>query len=293
MKWRSLLVLFLLPVTLCRGNDSAYKALRALGTQRGEAILNHVIEVEGRDGTPKPAVWKVLLDDQTARGGVRQLEISNGQVISEHTPVRQYSGVGANVVMDFQRLNLDSPGAFTIANQEALRLGVAFERVDYLLRVNDQGDSPSGFSASWMPMAASCKPCASPRTKGSFFTARPLPRRQPPPLLRASRPTHPSRRRRRRRTKPSCLHLWMIPTTRESAIKSTRAFTTSARTSNNSSPATAPSNATSRTTATKRLRLAPASLNRLRRWSAGATASCRRPFNPMRPPPFALDSRPV
>lgn len=142
MKWRSLLVLFLLPVTLCRGNDSAYKALRALGTQRGEAILNHVIEVEGRDGTPKPAVWKVLLDDQTARGGVRQLEISNGQVISEHTPVRQYSGVGANVVMDFQRLNLDSPGAFTIANQEALRLGVAFERVDYLLRVNDQGGLP-------------------------------------------------------------------------------------------------------------------------------------------------------
>jgi len=142
MKWRLLSILFLLPVFCCYGNESAYKALRALGTQRGEAVLNHVIEVEGRDGSPQPGVWKIVLDDPTARGGVRELEMANGQVVSEHTPVRQYSGVGANVVMDFQRLNLDSPGAFTVANQEAVRLGVSFDRVDYALRVNDERGLP-------------------------------------------------------------------------------------------------------------------------------------------------------
>ncbi len=143
MKLRRLLsVLCLLPVFACYANDSAYQALRALGSQRGEAILNHVIEVNGRDGNPKPAVWKILLDDPVARGGVRELEMSNGHVISEHTPIRQYTGAGPSVVMDFQRLNLDSPGAFTVANQEAVRLGVGFEKVDYTLRTSDSTGLP-------------------------------------------------------------------------------------------------------------------------------------------------------
>ena len=141
MKWRLFSILFLLPF-LTYGNESAYKALRALGAQRGEAILNHVIEVTGVDGAPQPAVWKITLDDPAARGGVRQIEMANGQIVSEHTPLRDETVVGAPQLMDFQHLNLDSPGAFTVANQEAVRLGVSFDRVDYKLHVSEDRGIP-------------------------------------------------------------------------------------------------------------------------------------------------------
>ncbi len=102
--------------------------------------MNKVVEVAGHDGTPQPSTWRILLDDQSARGGLREIEVSKGHVVSEHTPMRHY--VGANVVMNFQRLNLDSPGVFTVANQEAVKAGIGFERVDYTLRADDETGAP-------------------------------------------------------------------------------------------------------------------------------------------------------
>src|SRR5207248_1176103 len=73
-------------------SDSAYHALRVLGTTRGEAILNRVVEVQGRDGAPQPTTWSVTVDDPAARGGVRVFEVRNGRVVSEHAPVRRSAG---------------------------------------------------------------------------------------------------------------------------------------------------------------------------------------------------------
>ena len=68
--------------------DTAYKALRAVGTQRGEKALSQVTAIVGQSGRPQPVAWRISLDDPAARGGERELDIVSGQISSERTPAR-------------------------------------------------------------------------------------------------------------------------------------------------------------------------------------------------------------
>jgi hypothetical protein len=129
------------PLTLLADTDTAYQVLRAVGTQRGQDVLKHVIEVEGHAGVPQPTVWRVVLDDPAARGGVRELDISHGKIVAEHTPTRTYSGSSAGAIIDFHKLNLDSSGAFTVAEKEAQKARIGFDSVDYTLRTGDGADA--------------------------------------------------------------------------------------------------------------------------------------------------------
>jgi len=135
-------------IALCAGAlpalaepDTAYQALRAVGAERGADALKHVIELEGRGGVPQPVVWRVVLDDPSARGGVRELDVAHGKIVAEHTPVKAYSGTAAGALIDFSKLNLDSSGAFTVAEKEAQKAKIGFDSVDYTLRTGDGPDA--------------------------------------------------------------------------------------------------------------------------------------------------------
>lgn len=144
MKKATLFGLLLLPMVamVAYGNDTAYQALRLIGTERDKDHLNRVIELKGRSGAPQPDQWIVLIDDPMARGGLRELEVANGRIISERTPVSSYSGSGPQPVMNFSRLNLDSQGAFTVAEGEARKARVGFDAIDYFLRQDEQSGAP-------------------------------------------------------------------------------------------------------------------------------------------------------
>ena len=142
MKFIPILSAVLLLQCVCQAGDTAYQALRVLGRERTQVVLNRVIEVTGRDGSPQPVLWKIVLDDPSARGGVREFEVQGGHVTSERTPVHAYSGVANEAVMDFKVLNLDSTGAFTIANKEAAAARLGFDNVDYVLRCGDLNKAP-------------------------------------------------------------------------------------------------------------------------------------------------------
>lgn len=138
----SIISIWLLAQSLCLGKDSAYKALRVLGNERGSKMLEHVVEVQGRNGTPQPSIWKIILDDPSARGGVREFEVEGGRINFERTPVRGYSGVGEGAVMDLKKLNLDSEGAFQVAEKEAVKAKAGFDKVDYTLRSGEDKSPP-------------------------------------------------------------------------------------------------------------------------------------------------------
>ena len=118
---------------------TAYTALRVVGKKSGSDSLNRVIEMRGRSGSPQPAVWKIVLSEPNARGGVRELEVQRGKIIGERSPVAR-GPVGEK--MDFGRLNLDSEGVFTIVDQEMKKTGQTFERLDYSLRSGSGGGAP-------------------------------------------------------------------------------------------------------------------------------------------------------
>jgi hypothetical protein len=110
-----------------------------VGRAQGKEAMNHVLEVRGRSGMPQPAVWKITLEEARARGGIREMDVQKGTVIAERTPS---SSRLAGAPMNFTQLNLDSDGAFTIANQEAQKLGIPFDQIDYVLRSGTGGGAP-------------------------------------------------------------------------------------------------------------------------------------------------------
>ena len=118
--------------------DTAYAALRVYGKKEGEQALYRVVELRGKAGTPQPTSWKLTIDDPRARGGVREIEVRGGRIVGERTPV----GHDFGPQMNFNQLNLDSDGAFTVVNQEAEKRGIAFDRLDYALRSGSGGGAP-------------------------------------------------------------------------------------------------------------------------------------------------------
>jgi hypothetical protein len=70
---------------------------------------------------------------------VREFDVQRGQIIAERAPTAS-SANGAP--MNFTQLNLDSEGAFTVANQEMEKAVIAFDRIDYVLRSGNGGGAP-------------------------------------------------------------------------------------------------------------------------------------------------------
>src|SRR6516164_8564287 len=123
-----------------RAQDTAYKALRAVGAQRGEKALNQVVAILGPSGRPQPVDWRIYLNDPAARSGVRELDIVSGQISSERTPTRpDFAGMEP---IDLSKLNVDSDGAFHTAEQEASRNQVGFDSVNYRLAQDSDSGKP-------------------------------------------------------------------------------------------------------------------------------------------------------
>jgi len=137
----TLIAALLLPLAAL-GGETAYQALRIVGDERSKTLLNTVIEVKGRNGASQPDVWTVLLNDPLARGGVREIEVSKGHIVSERTPVKTYGGQAEEILLNFTLLNLDSDGAFAVAEAEARNAKIGFYGADYLLRSGENGAAP-------------------------------------------------------------------------------------------------------------------------------------------------------
>ncbi|HEY5792240.1 MAG TPA: hypothetical protein VIS74_03015, partial [Chthoniobacterales bacterium] len=86
-----LLVISVLPL---RAADTAYEALSVVRNKLTADGLKNVIEVKGERGADQPPAWTILMNDSSARGGIRELVVSKGAVVSERTPLGGFSGAG-------------------------------------------------------------------------------------------------------------------------------------------------------------------------------------------------------
>jgi hypothetical protein len=141
--WKSLVAVLLLATPFqahAQENPTAYDALRVVGTKLNRDYVNRVISVTGVNGNPQPETWKILLDDPRARGGVREVEVANGNIVSERTPVRTVVGSAEGATINTARLNLDSSGAYAVASHTAEKSSTRFATVSYTLRTDERGD---------------------------------------------------------------------------------------------------------------------------------------------------------
>ena len=114
---------------------TAYEALRVLGKQKSEALLDNVTEVRGERGAPEPRVWKITVKE-SARGGAKEFSVQGSKLAGE----RAAHSEGAP--MNMSQLNLDSDGAHTVAEREAKKAAFTYDHASYTLRGGSKGGSP-------------------------------------------------------------------------------------------------------------------------------------------------------
>jgi len=129
-------LLFAAPA-LAQERITAYDALRVVGVHSNRDAVNHVISVSGTKGDPQPETWRIVLDDRT-RGGIQEIVVRNGRVVSERPSSMVGSSEGATI--NTTRLNLDSSGAFQVASHIADKSGTRFDSASYTLRCDSHGD---------------------------------------------------------------------------------------------------------------------------------------------------------
>ena len=132
--------LWLVAASAWADGGTAYLALKA--AQKGADGSASLIVVTGERGAPQPQEWKVIFSDPAARGGIREIVTSGDVIVSQRTPLKGYTGVGSEPAIALTRLNLDSNGAFEIANKQAIAKKIGFSWVDYTLRANAVGGAP-------------------------------------------------------------------------------------------------------------------------------------------------------
>jgi hypothetical protein len=139
--WKSFVALVLVATpALADEYPTAYEALRAVGAKFSRGAMNHVISVNGVDGAPQPETWKILIEDPRARAGLREVEVKNGEVVSDRTPGRSVVGSTEGATIKTQRLNLDSSGAYAVASHTADKSSTRFATASYTLRTDEHGD---------------------------------------------------------------------------------------------------------------------------------------------------------
>lgn len=134
--WRFLLVsLVLASSALAQESDTAYEALRVVGTQLNRGYLDRIVSVSGAGGDPQPRTWRIAIADRAAAGGIREVDVTNGRITAQRTPTDGVVGAPIKTAL----LNLDSNGAYSVAAYTAEKSHVLFTRASYSLRPNARG----------------------------------------------------------------------------------------------------------------------------------------------------------
>jgi hypothetical protein len=137
-KFLAAFLLFVTPV-IAQDNATAYEALRVVGSELGRGALNHVVSITGVKGDPQPKKWRIILEDPDG-GGVREVQVADEKIDSEHRPGRSVAGSTEGATIDTSQLNLDSSGAYEVARHTADVSHANFATVDYTLRRDERGE---------------------------------------------------------------------------------------------------------------------------------------------------------
>lgn len=128
---------------LAANAGSAIAALQ-LAASQPVALNAAFIELRGQRGEPMPPEWTILMADPSARGGVREITVSDGRITSERTPLAGYRDVASRPALDRAKVSVDAGSVFNIAQREAVASRVGFHWLDYSLTTN-----PANFQPEW------------------------------------------------------------------------------------------------------------------------------------------------
>ena len=121
---------------------SALEGLQRIKTSFGDQAVANIVEMTGTKGQPQPREWWVLSHD--ARGPYRlsYYWADRSRATDEGHNDEVYSQSAPDGFIRFDKIKVDSTEAFKIANAEALKARVDFDRIDYKLRCREFTTDP-------------------------------------------------------------------------------------------------------------------------------------------------------
>ncbi len=135
-------LLFGLMTTLLSGAETSSSAIQALKDAARPELLTGLAELKAKDGVPQPSEWIVLCNDPSTHGGVRELTIVNGHIVSERTPMGEFAGEGDLPHLTITPTTIDSGVVFKIVDREAKTAHIGFDSINYILRVDAISGKP-------------------------------------------------------------------------------------------------------------------------------------------------------
>jgi hypothetical protein len=122
--------------------NSALEALQALQTRIGPDACEVLVALHGPQGQDQPEEWIVLtLNPQSPNLGQQYVVNRNG-VVDKGPPPGLYPSETPPGFVDRSQVLIDSPYAFQVLHEAAVRARVAFNSVNYTLVAKEYGKEP-------------------------------------------------------------------------------------------------------------------------------------------------------
>ena len=120
----------------------AREALDILAKRFGEDRIEWVVEMRGFDGIPEPPEWEVYIHDPSTRYLTREYWVGDREATNEGASDDFFPDRSPFGYFRVAELKLDSKAAFTIAEAEARKARVGFDKLNYFLRCREFSREP-------------------------------------------------------------------------------------------------------------------------------------------------------
>ncbi len=121
---------------------TALDALGAFKARTGREKVTGLVEVRGKNGSPTPLVWHVVILDSRSPTRLEEFSI-RGPRVEDRGPNREfYPEREPDGLFDLAKVEVDCAGAFRIADREAGAMKVGFDFIDYQLRCRELSEEP-------------------------------------------------------------------------------------------------------------------------------------------------------
>lgn len=124
------------------GKASALEAYRTLQTRIGAEACAVLVAVHGEQGQDQPSEWNFLTINNQSPNLGQQFAVDQNGVVDRGVPSGLYPSETPPGFIDLTQWLVDSPYAFQLLHQSAVRARVAFNSVDYTLVAREYGKEP-------------------------------------------------------------------------------------------------------------------------------------------------------
>ncbi len=108
----------------------------------GRKDVAGVVEIRGGGGMPQPKGWTIVIHDSQSPTSLTEYRVSNGRAEPGVPNEQFYPRKEPSGFFDLSKVEVDSVGAFRIADRAAGLAKIGFDVIDYKVRARELGDDP-------------------------------------------------------------------------------------------------------------------------------------------------------